>query len=284
MDKHVVSWLIDTGAVRVCPEDRPFWYTSGKLGPLYINTHYLCGGKETASELLMDIEAEASRRPLSLTRIIGDKLEALLHSDPRYAGVIARLIELAGESGEFDCVSGGERRDWFFSMPVARALGLPHLSLFKNLSAVYTNAKGDSDRAERTALHGKRLLHVADLVTEASSYLRAWIPTVEETDARIVATVVVVDRGQGGKQKLATAGVPLRALVTLAPALFDEAVGHGKLTPAQGEMARTFLADPDAFMRSFLRTHPSYLQEQIALGGKARELASRCIEMGYDQL
>ena len=284
MDKHIVSWLFDAEAVRVSPENRPFWYASGKLGPLYINTHYLCGGKEAASELLMDIEAEASRRPLSLPRVIGDKLEALRRGDPRYAEVIARLVEFAQESGDFDCISGGERRDWLFSLPVARALGLPHLSLFKSLSAVYTGVKGDTVPAERAALQGKRLLHIADLVTEASSYLRAWIPTVEETDARIVATVVVVDRNQGGGQKLAAAGIPLCALVTLTPALFDEAVAHGKLTLAQRDMARTFLADPSAFMRSFLRAHPSYLQDQIALGGKPRERALRCIEMGYDRL
>ena len=37
MENPIVSWLFETDAVRVCPEGQPFWYTSGKLGPFYIN-------------------------------------------------------------------------------------------------------------------------------------------------------------------------------------------------------------------------------------------------------
>ena len=43
MENPIVSWLFETDAVRVCPEGQPFWYTSGKLGPFYINTQFLYG-------------------------------------------------------------------------------------------------------------------------------------------------------------------------------------------------------------------------------------------------
>ena len=43
MENPIISWLFETDAVRVCPEGHPFWYTSGKLGPFYINTQFLYG-------------------------------------------------------------------------------------------------------------------------------------------------------------------------------------------------------------------------------------------------
>jgi len=290
VDNPIISWLFDTDAVRVCPEGRPYWYTSGKLGPFYINTHFLCGGEETSLGLLHDIEAEASRRPIGLPGVIDNKLHALAQANERYGLLIAKLVEQAEEmqaqhpDGGFDAISGGERRDFFFSLPIARALRLPHVSIFKNLFTVYSDAQGDAVPATREMLEGKRVLHIADLVTEASSFIRAWIPAIERLGARIVSALVVVDRDQGGEAALAKAGVPLRSLVKVDAGLFDEAVAQGKLTAAQGDMARGFLASPEGFMREFLRHHPGFLQEQIALGGRAKERAERCIAMGFDKL
>ena len=283
----VVSWLFDTDAVRVCPEGRPYWYTSGKLGPFYINTHFLCGGEETAVGLLADIEAEASRRPIGLPEVIGDKLQALAQADARYSQLLTRLVEQAraAQSTEgFDAISGGERRDFFFSLPVARALHLPHVTILKNLFTVYNDERGNAAPATKEALEGKRVLHIADLVTEASSFTRAWIPAIERLGAHIVSALVVVDRDQGGDRALAQAGIPLRALARVQGALFDEAVAQGKLTAAQRDMVCDFLASPEGFMSGFLRGHPNFLQEQIALGGRAKERAERCIAMGFDKL
>ena len=57
MGDSVLSWLFETKAVRVCPEGAPFWYTSGKLGPFYINTHFLYGSQE-AAEALKKLDGE----------------------------------------------------------------------------------------------------------------------------------------------------------------------------------------------------------------------------------
>ena len=43
---------------------------------------------------------------------------------------------------------------------------------------------------------------IADLVTVASSYIRAWIPAIKSLEAEIAWSTVVVDRMQGGKEKL----------------------------------------------------------------------------------
>lgn len=280
MENRIVDWLFETDAVRVCPEGQPFWYASGKLGPLYINTHFLFGDEAQANMLLDAIEAETARDPAGLPGAIGALVMAQVQSDPRYAALMARVVE-AAKGIEFDCVSGGERRDFFFSLAAAQMLGKPHLSIFKNLSCVYTTAQGESRLVGQDALRGQRMLHIVDLVTEASSYVRAWIPAVTSVGARIVASIAVIDRDQGGREVLAEAGIPLHALVKVSGSLFADAQAKGLLTGAQCEMVRGFLADPDAFVRSFLRAHPGYLQEQIALGGKAKERAERCIALGF---
>ena len=38
---NLVSYLFKTNAFKVCSENNPFWYTSGLIGPYFINTHFL---------------------------------------------------------------------------------------------------------------------------------------------------------------------------------------------------------------------------------------------------
>ena len=63
--KSIIRWLFETQAIRVCLPDQPFWYTSGTLGPYYINTHFLYGSETSAKDLLALIESLAAE-PLSL--------------------------------------------------------------------------------------------------------------------------------------------------------------------------------------------------------------------------
>ena len=41
MENTIIEALFATKAVRVAPENQPFWYTSGRLGPFFINTQFL---------------------------------------------------------------------------------------------------------------------------------------------------------------------------------------------------------------------------------------------------
>ena len=53
----IVSYLFETNALRICEENKPFWYTSGKIGPYYINTHFLYGSEQDAIDLLKFIDS-----------------------------------------------------------------------------------------------------------------------------------------------------------------------------------------------------------------------------------
>ncbi len=280
MENPIISWLFETDAVRVCPEGQPFWYTSGKLGPFYINTQFLFGSEQAALELLAVIEEACAGDRLAFYDKVWADISAQLDSCPIYAQLIDLLTEAAAKL-DVDFVSGGERRDFFFSMPVARRLGLGHLSIFKDLSSVYTGPDGRSVPSEQAGLAGKRSVHIADLITVASSYVRAWIPAVEALGARITRSLAVVDRDQGGSQILADAGCPLTTLVVIKPELFETAYSMGRITQKQLDLVLSFIADPDRFMTDFLLAHPDFLANEIAKGGKSAQRARLCIDSGF---
>ena len=280
MENPIISWLFETDAVRVCPEGQPFWYTSGKLGPFYINTQFLYGSEAAANSLLKTIEEACAGEKLAFYDKVWADISAQLASCPIYAQLIDLLTEAAAKL-DVDFVSGGERRDFFFSMPVARKLGLGHLYIFKDLSCVYTDKDGVSMDAAQAGLAGKKSVHIADLITVASSYIRAWIPAVESLGARIAYSLAVVDRDQGGSDILAKAGCPLTTLVTIKPELFEQAKALGRVTDAQVALVNSFIADPDKFMHDFLVAHPDFLASEIAKGGKSAQRAELCIASGF---
>ena len=128
----LVAALLETQALQIAPPGQAFWYTSGTIGPYYINAHYLFGGPEKAEQLLDYIQANKDNR----SEFPQELLARVRHhgaGDALYRAVVEALAEQVREraGGAFDCVSGGERRDWFFSAAVADQLNRPHLLLYK---------------------------------------------------------------------------------------------------------------------------------------------------------
>ncbi|MBP3428390.1 MAG: orotate phosphoribosyltransferase [Clostridia bacterium] len=280
MENPIISWLFETDAVRVCPEDQPFWYTSGKLGPFYINTQFLFGSEAAANALLKVIEEACAGEKLAFYDKVWAEIDKQLASCPIFSQLIDLLSD-AAKKLDVDFVSGGERRDFFFSMPVARKLGMGHLSIFKDLTSVYTDVNGVSMDSAEAGLAGKRSVHIADLITVASSYVRAWIPAVESLGAKIAYSLAVVDRDQGGAKILEDAGCPLTTLVVIKPELFETAKAMGRITAEQVALVNSFIADPDKFMQDFLTAHPDFLAGEIAKGGKSAQRAELCIASGF---
>lgn len=281
MKNPIIEALFATNAIRVCEPDRPFWYTSGTFGPFFINTHFLYSNEEDALKLLLLIEEAALDDRLAFPQFI---LQDLLRQYEKSATfrLVTDMIVQEAQTLDFDFISGGERRDFFFSLLPAYFLKKPHLSIFKDMQAVYTDADFKKTvPVYETALAGKRALHIADLVTEASSYTRAWIPVIREFGAIMDDTIAVVDRKQGGREVLLEEGVRLHSFAGIEISLFEHARDHGDITDEQLAVIRSFMDDPKGFMKTFLASHPNYIAEQIALGGKARERAEMAIAKGY---
>lgn len=269
--------LFRSQALAIAPPGEVFWYTSGTVGPYYIRTEYLCGGPARAEELLAYIDGQ-SRAPDFHPRL-QERLDAVLAVDGAYRQVVAALaaaVEGAGGT-RWDWVSGGERRDWFFSLPVARALGRPHLYLYKDGAAAL--AEGGGAAAPVAALAGRRTAHVADLVTEASSYTRAWIPALRGRGGDMAVSANVVDRAQGGIEALRRAGVDAVALLRVDEGLFAQLYERGLVDRDQHRLLVDYFRDPTVAMRRFLQGHPAFLEGALASSdGKTAERARMLLE------
>lgn len=280
MNRTIVENLFKTEAFRVAPEGSLFWYTSGKLGPFYINTHFLYGSEAEANELLSKIDALATDRP-ALSEMLIRETEKQYEENAIFRSVCDALSQTITEKTNgmsYDYISGGERRDWFFSVVCAKLLGKPHLTLYKNMEASLIK---DGKYADAGDLSGAKCVHIADLITEASSYERAWIPAVKNLGAELPVTVVVVDRKQGGAQLLETLGTEAYALTGIDESMFSLAQQHSLISRAQYEMLTSYMADPTASVCEFLRSYPDFMKKALSGDDKTAKRAQLCIEKGF---
>lgn len=279
--KSITDYLFETNAVRVSDPEKPFWYASGTLGPFYVNTHFLIESEEKANELLALIEKSASGDRTKFLSTILEFVKKQYETSESYKMVIDLIVEKAKEL-DFDIISGGERRDYFFSLMPAYILGKSHLSIFKDGETYFSrNVEEDAVKVGEGDLSGKVSLHIADLITEASSYTNAWIPSIRGVGAEIKDTIAVIDRLQGGEANLAKQGVSMYTFAKIELPLFDEGVNKGILTSAQRDMVAHFMENPIDYMKAFLTAHPDFIDEQIALGGKPKQRAEMAISRGY---
>ncbi len=281
MADKIIEALFETKAVRVAPENQPFWYTSGRLGPFFINTHFLLENEAAAGEVLKRIEKAIADNKLTAPEEIFDMMLAYYNKGGTFKMVSDKLAEEASKL-DFDYISGGERRDYFFSMMPAYLLKKPHLTIYKDMTSVYSeNIEGPAVDVKDIDLKGKKALHIADLITEASSYERAWIPVIRGLGSDITDTVAVVDRHQSGREVLKGLGVELHALTGINEELFDEAKANGVINDAQKDMIMHFLENPADYMTAFLKANPGFIDAEIAKGGKNKERAELAIEKGF---
>lgn len=218
-DQYLEQLLVETGAFRDL--ENPVILTSGELSIYYINTEKICpdGGKWE----------KFGHDPFGM--IYHSIIMAKEH--PSFQGVIDRLSE--GVNSLFPitskqplAVSGGQRRDWLFSGPVAVRVGeqgVPHLSLYQQeegkkdrINAIYPDGSID----DNPSLEGWQIIHVADIITTGSSAYRkengkekGWIPRLKERGASIEHLVTVVSREQGGELLLAKQGVITHSLISI---------------------------------------------------------------------
>ena len=81
--KDLTSYLFETKAMKICPENEPFWYTSGKIGPYYINTQFLYGNEEKSKNLLKFIDEEKDNK-ITLPKKVHDKVLENYNNDEIY--------------------------------------------------------------------------------------------------------------------------------------------------------------------------------------------------------
>ena len=257
-----------------------FGILHGKIGPYFINTHFVYGDEKSAVQLLEFINQNLSDKQ-TLPKKIFDKVLKQYNENKIYKDVINTMknyIEENIDVTKIDYISGGERRDWFFSNMIAYLLKKPHISIFKDLNTVVSDYNFENSITSKTDLEGKNVLHIADLITVASSYMRAWIPVIQNLGASIKWSCSVVDRMQGGKDKLKANNIESFSLVNVDEGLFKKALELKIINENQFNMLKDFFKNPDETMRNFLIAHPEFLENALNSDEKTRSRAKLLVD------
>ncbi|HAA25297.1 MAG TPA: orotate phosphoribosyltransferase [Ruminiclostridium sp.] len=278
--EKLIEGLFETDAIKVCPAGKPFWYTSGKIGPYYVNTHFLYGGEEKANELLSIID-EAKNNKRECSGIILEYALKNYNEQAIYRTAIDALVESINEHAGInglDYISGGERRDWFFSLVTAYLLKKPHITIFKDMEA-YIFSGGTAKKVE--SIEGARVIHIADIITTASSFERAWVPAIRKISGNLEHSFVIVDRMQGGAETLKKLGVASHSLANIDAGVFRSAYEKKYINKDQYNVVCDYIKDPDAFMRNFFSENPDFIKKALSGDEKTAQRARLCIEKGY---
>ena len=259
-----MSYLFETKAVKFCEENKPFFLTSGTISPYFVNTHFLYGNEQEATEFLAYIDTLLEDR-VTLPKKVFDKVLAQYENNTIFKYTIDTMIQAITDHvkvEEIDYISGGERRDWYFSNMIAYLLKKPHLTLFKDMEA-FVSPYDFSSTEKITDIKEKTVLNASDLVTAASNYVRSWIPAIKKLNGKLLWTCYVVDRKQGGTEVLEKEGIQTIPLACVDHTLFEKAFSLGIINQGQFDMLKGFYEDPYETMRNFLINHPEFIENAL---------------------
>lgn len=263
----IISYLFKTNAIKFCEENKPFFYTSGKIGPYFINAHFVYGNEEVATNLLSFIDKSLSDKSTLPEKVFKQVLNQYKENEI-YHSVINEMKDYILNNidiSNVDYISGGERRDWFFSIILSYLLNKPHISIYKDLSTIVSTSNFEKSEV-LFDIKRKKVLHIADLITVASSYLKTWIPAIKNLGGTICWSFVAVDRMQGGKDNLEAENVKSLSLVNVDISLFETAYKNKVIGKEQLNMLESFYKNPDNTMKQFLIDHPDFLKTTLQSG------------------
>lgn len=89
---------------------------------------------------------------------------------------------------------------------------------------------------------------------------------------------VVVDRMQGGTEKLKEKGILPLSLVKVDKSLFQKALEMNIINEAQQEMLNNFFDNPDETMRNFLIKYPEFLENSFNSDEKTAKRARLLVD------
>ena len=245
---RIAKFLVETGAFKSL--QNPGLLTSGQLAVYYINAEKLCQDNGEWESFGDD------------SRGMIDHALAMMDEQPIFEEVIETLADwfhaLNGcwyygyKDLRQTAISGGERRDWIFSGPLAYFLDRPHISLHKDGRVNMLWREGDVEDYSKRRLDEFSVVHVVDLITEGSSIYRVedrkeqgWVPMLRQRGARISDLAAIVTRLQGGEEMLAEKRVDVAPFVAIDEEFLSE---HS----ANAERDIAYLKNPDEWCEAYL--------------------------------
>lgn len=161
-----------------------------------------------------------------------------------------RILKLFDDP--FDAVSGGETRDWDFSNPVAVNLQMPHIKIYKN------------GKVLGAGIPGKRILHVADLNNEGSSFRDYWKPIIEKNNGRVIGMLSFVDRMEDGLAVLEELKVPCLSVIPLDKSAWEQARHEGYIPESVFKTIIDRMQNRHAWAERVLLSNPDYFKAMHA--------------------
>ena len=250
---NLTSLLFETKAFKICEENKPFWLTAGTISPYFVNTHFLYGSEESANKLLdfINNELEHSEKKDIPAHVFKEVLNEY-NTNTIYKEVVDTLK-----------------------------------NYIENNIDIESSIVSNFDFTENTIpqeLENKKVLHIADLLTQASSYSRFWIPAIHNLKANIVWSFAIVNRLQGGDELLKENNIDSYSLLQIDLPLFEKALELNIINENQLSMLKEFKKDPYNSMREFLVKHPEFLQNALNSDAKTASRAKSCIDSDYYKL
>ncbi|MEM4755807.1 MAG: hypothetical protein QW594_01605 [Candidatus Woesearchaeota archaeon] len=249
----------------------PKLIASGKsLTPFYINAEKLCPGIEQALKAY-DQAQKKKKNQVNAHLIIEHSLHAVAF-DATFREIILHMADVIWEINEeylmanpahkMLVITGGERRDWVFSAPLAKVLDASHILFYKPRSlgyedqyqyAFYNGRMQYFNQNTSFAKSGYYGIHVTDMITKGSSLYdttngqqpTGWLAQAAAFELPIPQVVSVVSRKQGGEEHLARFGIPTYAFVTIDEAFLQK---HSK----DPEQAIAYLNDEETWTKQYL--------------------------------
>lgn len=245
-DNEMLKLLHDSKALSIWDRKKGpvFWYIAGVPGPFYVNTEMMIGA-DLAAGLLEKINGilAASKDPAARAAQLDKLILAACNETPAYREVIATMAAKAKkEFPSVSWVSGGERRDWLFSIPFARATGLKHVYLYKDKSLWAADALKP----------GETGFHIADLINNAASYFDFWLPALEQAKLKCAGTMCINTRGSAGVERLQKAGQKVVAFNSVDLGLFRQSLAGGLIDQATYDEIAAHFASPREWAVQYL--------------------------------
>lgn len=217
-----------------------FPYTSGEIGPYYVQSGVVQNDGEDYEKAIDDMSE-------LICSTIGAKVSDMV-------------------------ISGGETRDWIFSLPIALQLCQPHVMLYK---PVGNDLVGKTVGAD---IKGKEVIHVADLNNEGSSPRDLWVPAIKAAGGTIKDIFFYVDRMEDGVKVMEKLGLHSEAVVPLDSDAWEYLQKKGVVNPEVYKSLMTRMEDKDKWARKMLRNHEG-LETLAALlaSGKNRDKGKKIL-------
>lgn len=272
-----LNYILETNTVKFC-NNKPFWTKKGTLIPYKINTNLLFGSTNDAIELsdFITLSYEQTNK-LSIPRNIFIKVLKQYQTNKKYQNFINLCIDkinqLIGES-RIDYISGVEKNDWFFSLIIAYLLKKPHISIFKNKSAIVTNSSFTNTLIINN-LEGARILNISSVLNNINKFSKLLIPTLNNLNSQLYWNFSIIDDLRNSYIQLNDFNIEniyLTSILDIIKTAYDKKY----INNATYKLSNNFYNNPNDTMRNFLINHPTFIKKSLSSSNS--KAAKLCIE------